>query len=334
MNLRTLKAPFGAGIRLATNFLRHHPRTLEPAIRLKWFKDRAYLPLINAHAELYRIIHRHFFAELGLFPNIADCKDYNDKIQWLKLFDQDIKIVNCTDKLYAINYVKQYLGTEHLPELYQVHDSFSDIKFDELPNAFVIKTNHDSGSVMLVRNKSRVDKLAAGLYFDQALREPYGREKGEWAYAHIKPKIFVEEYLGNKASAPPPDYKFHCVDGKVRFVHYIYDRGVQTKEIVVDSCGNELGRLYMHFARGVMLEKPSCWCEMISVSQELSKEFKYVRVDLFAINGKVYVGEMTFWPMAGCYTGVGQRVLGEYLDFDRSTFKKPVYGFYGEGVRS
>ena len=287
--------------------------------------DSRCLPLTNNHIDLYKVIHRHYLRELGKFPNIIKCRDYNDKIQWLKLFDQDWSIVSCTDKLSVRDYVKNRVGAEYLIDVYEVREKFSEIDFDALPSSFVIKANHDSGTSILVRDKADFDRVAAESHFDQVLNRVYGRGMGEWSYAYIRPRIFVEEFLGPEATSPPADYKFHCLDGAVRFLQYIYERGTNTKEVIVDSNGCETTmRLDLRFEKGYRYEKPANWSDMISVAEKLAAGFKYVRVDLYLVAGKIYAGEMTFWPMAGCYHGNGQRVLGVYLDFGRTTFKKPI----------
>lgn len=295
---------------------------LEAKIMAKWRNDRRYLPLTPAHYELYKIIHRLCWRELNDFPNLVNCRDFNDKIQWLKLFDQNSEIIRCSDKITVRDYVRERVGDQYLVKLYQVHEHFSQIDFDALPNAFVIKTNHDSGTVILVRDKSKLDYRAAEARIEEALKRPYGWGNGEWAYSYIQPKVFVEEFIEPESSTPPPDYKFYCINGFVRFVHYIYDRGFDTKEQVLDSEGNDLATdLYPSFKLGKGFKKPAVWNQMVSVSESLGKGFKCVRVDLFCSGACIYVGEMTFWPMAGHYKGEGQKKMGKYLDFDRTTFK-------------
>lgn len=295
---------------------------LTTKIQAKWLYDKHYLPLTPDHYELYDIIHRLYWSKLHDFPNLINCRDFNDKIQWLKLFDQNPKIVRCSDKILVRDYIRERVGDEYLVKLYQVHDHFSQIDFGTLPQSFVIKTNHDSGSVILVRDKSNFDFHSGKSRIEAALKRPYGWENAEWAYAYIKPKVFVEEFIDPESSTPPPDYKFYCIDGVVRFVHYIYDRGFDTKEQTLDPEGNDLAtELYPSFKLGKGFRKPTVWNQMISVAERLGSGFKCVRVDLFCSSDRIYAGEMTFWPMAGHYKGKGQKKIGKFLDFDRSTFK-------------
>lgn len=291
-------------------------------IRDKWKQDKLHLPLTPDHYELYEVVHLAYWRKLKDFPNLVDCRDFNDKIQWLKLFDQRSEIIQCADKVSVQYFVRERVGEDYLVEMYQVHRQFSDIDFESLPKSFVIKANHDSGSVILVRDKDDFDYGAAKEIIDSALAQDYGWSGGEWAYKYIQPRVLVEEFIEPECTSPPADYKFYCVDGSVRFVHYIYDRGENTKEQTINRDGHDLAtELYPSFVLGTGFLKPPVWYEMIEVAESLSKGFKCVRVDLFCSNRQIYMGEMTFWPMSGHYLGEGQKVLGKYLDFDRSTFK-------------
>jgi len=238
------------------------------------------------------------------------------------LFDQSEEKVRCADKVLVRDYVRERVGEKYLVKMYQVHNHFSQIDFDALPNAFVIKTNHDCGTVILVRDKSKLDQISANKQIEEALRKPYGWSYGEWHYLYIAPKVLVEEFIDQQNEMPPTDYKFYCIDGKVKFCHYIYDRGSDTKEQLIDRDGNDLATEFDHnFKYGNDFNKPIAWEEMIQVAENLGKGFKCVRVDLYYSRSNIYVGEMTFTPLAGSYRGDGQKKLGKYLDFDRSTYK-------------
>lgn len=291
-------------------------------MQLKWLQDRRCLPLTTAHRELYDIVHRLCLRELERFPNLVNCPDYNDRIQWLKLFDQSRDIIRCSDKILARDYVKEHVGEQYLVKLYQVHNHYDQIDFDALPDSFVIKTNHDSGTVILVRDKTELDHQAAKAKIEKALKNPYGWLNGEWAYLYITPKVFVEQFIITEDQKPPPDYKFHCADGKVRCLQYISDRGSVTKESIVQLDGKVTST---HFDHNMLhIEEftvPTTWESMMSVAESLATPFKYVRVDMYSTNQNVYVGEMTFFPMAGCYKGEGQKKIGQLLDFDRTTYK-------------
>jgi hypothetical protein len=299
---------------------------LSSKILLKWIHDKCYLPLQKEQWELYEICHRLCWRELGRLPNLVRPSDYNDQIQWLKLFDQSSNHVRCSDKIQVRDYVKDQVGESYLADLYDVCDHFEQIDFKSLPKAFVLKTNHDSGGVYLVRDKDNFDKEAARHLIETNLRKTYGWENGEWAYAFIRPQILVEEFVMPAEPGPPPDFKFHCVDGRIGWLQYIYDRGQGTKETIVSPSGEPMGIHFDHnMEHSTLFAKPGNWNELCAVAEKLSNSWKYVRIDLFSDGSRIIAGEMTFFPLYGCYKSKGQVSLGKLMTFDRSTVRKPIY---------
>ncbi len=298
---------------------------IQPFIERKWVRDCCVLPLTQRHKELYVIIHQHTARKLLRFPNLINCKDFNDKIQWLKLFDQDKVQIQCSDKLKVRDYIEEKAGSKYLVPMFLSVNKFSDIDFETLPKSFVMKTNHDSGTVVLVKDKDKLNKLKSKSKLEASLKRKFGWDVGEWAYSFIPPMIIIEKYIEPESVSPPADYKFYCVDGVVKFCHYIYDRGINSKEQLLTVSGEDLNKpLHEKFALGSDFIKPTNWEEMLKVAERVSADFKCVRVDLFSSEGNIYVGEMTFWPMAGTYRGKGQKFFGKYLDFDRNTFKNTI----------
>jgi len=294
-------------------------------IERKWLNDCKDLPLTQEHKELYIIIHQHTARKLFKFPDLVNCKDFNDKIQWLKLFDQDKLQIDCSDKLKVRDYVEDKAGAKYLVPMYQAVKSFDDINFEKLPHSFVMKTNHDSGTVVLVKDKNELDKLKSKKGLEASLQRKFGWSVGEWAYSFVPPRIIIEHYIEPDSLTPPADYKFYCVNGVVKFCHYIYDRGNNSKEQLLTPEGIDIKiPLHEKFELGTGFIKPSNWDEMLEVARKVSADFKCVRVDLFSSQEKIYVGEMTFWPMAGTYRGQGQKFFGKFLDFDRSTYKQSI----------
>lgn len=311
---------------MAFQILRQLKKLFSPPIPkdplyLKWSTDSISLPLQQENFELFQIIHSHCLREIGSYPNLVECQDFNDRIQWLKLFDQDREIIRCSDKIHVRDRVLERVGKQYVTKIYQIEDKTEKIFCEHLPKQFVLKTNHDSGTVFVVRDSSNLNLKSLKEKLNSSLRRAYGWANGEWAYSYIIPRILVEELL-NDPSGSPADYKFYVVEGTVRFCHYIYDRHKGAKEQLIDSDGLDMKlELYHCFTYGNKFSKPNKWQEMISIAEEVGKGFKCVRVDLFLIEERIIVGEMTFWPMAGCYKGKGQQRLGQLLDFDRTTYK-------------
>jgi hypothetical protein len=179
----------------------------------------------------------------------------------------------------------------------------------------------------LINNKNEVAWHHIKASITNALQGSFGEEKGEWAYSRVEPCIIVEKHLSPGQISPPPDYKLHCVNGKVRFIQYIFDRGHGTKEIIFDKQWNRLPlHLDWNFKLSEQMQQPpESLEEMIAVAEKLAEKFKYVRVDLYEVNGAVVFGEMTFFPYAGCYKSTDVATFGEMLDFDLKSVKPPVY---------
>jgi hypothetical protein len=295
-------------------------------VRAKWRVDQRHLPLTGEHYELYDLLHRAYWRNLNDFPQLVECRHFNDRIQWLKLFDQSEDVVRCSDKLGVREFIRERAGQDYSVPIYQVCDRFREINFDALPDSFVIKTNHDSGTAVLVRDRKTFDRAAAETRIENSLRRSYGWKNGEWAYKFVRPRVLVEEFLEPAEPTPPPDYKFYVAEGRVRFLHYIYDRGPDSKEQTVNRAGQDMAiRLFPKFKYGHAFQKPDAWDEMIHLAELLGRGFKCVRVDLYYSNDRIYTGEMTFWPGAGYYPGDGQRQMGQLIDFDRTTYKPLVY---------
>lgn len=296
----------------------------------KWRLDSRSLPLEPAHAPLYEQIHRHCFRAIRRFPRLVNPRDYTDKLQWLKLFDQDELKIQCSDKALVKEYGASIVGEEHFAETLQVASAFSDLEFDSLPPTFVLKTTHDSGTVMII-NKNEMQLGAIEKRFTTALASDYGWDKGEWPYSLLEPRIIAEELLGN-GRRRLADYKFHCVDGRVAWLQYIYDRDTVSKESLAERNGDPIPlRFSPQLVQGEPFQKPSGLEHMVEIAEALSAPFRYVRVDLYLVADRPYVGELTFFPLSGCYTGTGQRLLGERLTFDRTSVNPVV--IIDSGVR-
>ena len=292
-------------------------------MRINTTLDAARLPLTADLLPLYGIIQRWHYRRLGTISRIRRATTYNQRIHWLMLFDQDPRKTRLSDKLLVKDAVVDILGEDFVVPVLQEADSFDDLRFESLPSAFVLKTNHDSGGVEVVRDAATWDRDRSREFFRARLAKPYGLEKGEWQYRDIERRVFVEEYLDEGTNAQPDDFKFHCVDGEVRFVQHLRKRVTGRVETVLDVDGEELD---IHFSaqlgRAGREPLPKNWPQMVEAAKLLSRGFKYVRVDLYSIRGQTLVGELSFTPKAGCYRGRGQEQLGALIDFD--TMHGPV----------
>ena len=300
----------------------------QSAIALKWLGDRLTLPLIVEHKELYWNIHFVSLVRLRSFPNLKLPRDFNDRMRWLMLFDQDPKIVQLADKVGVRGYVRERLGEDHLVPIVSWGPVPATV-LQGLPSGrFMVKTNHDSGGVEILEGAD--DAVVSGLVkaLAQKLERPYGFGKGEWHYRWIDPLVLVEEFIVQEGAQPDglQDFKFHCSEGKVKFAQVLSKNNGFDYESVFDHNGRLLKHQLNSKKKRVAQEiAPEVWRELKTTAETLAEGLTYVRVDLYWTGKKVLFGEMTFFPMAGLYRGEGQKHLGALLDFKLTMSTYPVY---------
>ncbi len=266
--------------------------------------------------------------QLKLFYDGEEPRGYNDKIKWLMVNDQMPEHIVCSDKLVCRAFVAARIGETYLRRVYQAAETVDGINTDKLPNSFVVKANHDSGSVFVISDLSSWKRAKTILRV--RLTKSYGMQKGEWAYSYVVPRVFAEELM----CGPIIDYKFHCCDGEVCWAQIIYDRATgQPREVIVDKDYLPLG---LHMDDNFVCEKqpariPICWDEMREIARSLSQGFRYVRVDLYEYQGRPSFGELTFWPRAGNYGTSDEGEFGDLLQFDTSFCRMVIHDFFAEG---
>lgn len=251
--------------------------------------------------------------------NLKSPKTFNEKLMWLKLYENDTKKTICTDKYLVRNYVRERGQSKILIDLYQVYDSVEEINFEELPNSFVMKCTHGSGFNIVCSNKEKLDKERTLMELEKWMKVDYSLLLGETHYSTIKPRIIVERFLGEEGNENLPiDYKFHCFHGHPTILNIVLDRGTNGKRHIMFNSEWEIVPYTedsIHFKGEI--KKPEKLDEMLSIARELSKEFTYVRVDFYYFNDEIYFGELTFTPGACLDTDYLEGIdykMGELLD--------------------
>ncbi len=241
-----------------------------------------------------------YYLGMHKWPNLKTPKTYNEKLQWMKLYDHNPDYVRMVDKAMAKEWVKEKLGTDEycIPTL-GVYNTFSEIDFSDLPNQFVLKTTHDSGGVVVCRDKLKLDMAAAQRILNHSLNHDYFLQHREWPYKHVPRKIIVEQYLEDTNGGCLKDYKFFCFDGEPKFMFIASDRGKDTRFDFFDIEFNHLPVEQGHPNSDHQLQKPVGWDKMIDIARKLSKGMYHVRVDLYDIDGRIYFGEMTLFHFSG-----------------------------------
>ena len=252
-------------------------------------------------------------------------KTYNEKIQWLKLYDSTPLKTRLADKYLVRDWVKEKIGEEYLIPLLGVWDSFDEIDFDKLPEQFVLKANHGSGWNIIVKDKATFDKEEARKKFDVWMHTNFAFRAGlELQYLNIPPKIIAEEYLKNN-NDDLYDYKVFCFNGKAESIMFLSDRKQELKMSFYDLQWNKLPFVYSHPQNPNEVPKPKNLELMINLAEKLAEGFPHVRVDFYVLNdGSIKFGEMTFTSASGnCKWNIPEqnRVYGELIKLPP---KKPI----------
>ncbi len=232
--------------------------------------------------------------------NLEDPKTYNEKLQWLKLYNRKPEYTVMADKYLAKQYVASKIGEEYVVPLLGVWDDPEDIDFDALPNQFVLKCNHNSGMGMCIcKDKSKLDILATKRELRRGLQENYYLQNREWPYKNIPRKIIAEKFLKDTNNECLTDYKFFCFDGKPEFVYISKDNAVDARTDFFDMDFNHLDLRMKDPNADVPPSKPREFKKMQKIAGALSEGIPHVRVDLYDVSGRLYVGEITFYHNAG-----------------------------------
>lgn len=262
------------------------------------YKKR-YLSGENAltNPEKIMILQAMFKNKVGYDLNIKDPKSYNEKIQWMKLHYHDPLMTKCADKYCAREYIKEKIGEEYLIPLLGVWDNADDIDFDTLPKQFVLKVNWGSGQNIIVKDKSRLNikKAKAKLHKWTQEQSNHYYPGFEWVYKNITPKIVCEQYLEQDNGALE-DYRFFCFHGEpyCLFVDYMH-----VNRNAYDMNWQKLDIEYGRPSIDITTPKPDNFALMLELAKKLAGNFPHVRVDLYVLGKKVYVGELTFSSMGG-----------------------------------
>lgn len=274
-----------------------------------FLNDKAYLKMM-------------YWCFFGKKINLKNPVTFNEKIQWLKLYDRDEKYTTMVDKIEAKKYVSSIIGEEYIIPTLGEYEKFNDIDFSKLPDKFVIKCTHDSGRVVICDDVKRLDINNAKKIINKSLKREYYYWGREWPYKNVKPRIIVEEYMGSNIM----DYKIFCFNGKPEFILMCTNRDGRFK----NTDFYDFNWNHMEFTREKHennpngIRKPKNLEIMFNIAKALSKNIPFVRVDLYDIKGKVFFGELTFSPSSG-YEGFKPKEwdekLGNLIELKMKGFK-------------
>ena len=263
-----------------------------------------------------------YFSTTGKFINFKHPRGFNEKIQWLKVNDRRPEYTRLVDKLAVRDHIKEVLGEEYLFPLLGTWESFDDIDFDTLPEQFVLKCNHDSGSTKVTKNKSaltQADLEEMKAFYSKRLKRDFYYAGREYPYKGIKPCIIAEQLMvnGESPESSIDDYKFYCFNGEPRMMLMVTDRETDCRFDFFDMDFNHLDVKRHHPNSDKEIQKPKMFDEMKEIATKFAKGKKFVRIDLYELNGRIYFGEYTFFPGGGFqlfHPAEWERKLGDWLD--------------------
>lgn len=286
------------------------------------------------HGILYRFLKKALFIISGISPVLAtrliyfyhckkilhlkNPKSFNEKINYIKLYinKQNELITQCADKIEVRKYVASKQLEDILINVIGIYDNIDEIDWKTLPSKFVIKCNHGSGFNIICHDKEKYNENEIKSQLKKWLLIDYGRYTSEIHYCKIKPRIIIEEDIAG-IEGNLLDYKIFCFEGKAKYIEVVTGR--EKEEVFYeyyDLNWNKCNFTKNKYLSKNILSKPNNLGEMIKIAEKLSSEFKFVRVDLYNVNNKIYFGELTFTPSGGCctkFTDEGEIILGDCI---------------------
>lgn len=244
-----------------------------------------------------KYLKKLFRIRMGGNLDLTNPKTFNEKLQWLKLHDRKPEYTALVDKAKVKEIVAEKIGEEYIIKTLGVYDKWEDVDFDKLPKSFVIKCTHDSGSVIVVKDKNLFNRKKAKKKINKRLKNNYYYGNREWPYKNVKPRIIVEEYLDGGADLP--DYKFFCFDGKVKALFVATGRPFDTRFDFYDENFERLPFLNGHKNAEIEISKPQNFELMKALAETLSEGIPHVRIDFYEVGGAVKFGEFTFYHWSG-----------------------------------
>jgi len=232
--------------------------------------------------------------------NLKNPQTFNEKLQWLKLYDRNPLYTKLVDKYEVRKYIAETIGKEYLIPLIGVYNNVEEIDWESLPNQFVLKCTHGSGANIICSDKSKLDIEDAKKKLKKWMKKNWYWFGREWAYKNVRPRIVCEKYMVDESGTELKDYKIFCFNGEPKLIQVDYNRFSGHKRNLYDINWNYLpvSIKYPSYPN-IIITKPKKLKEMLELARLLSKDYPHVRVDFYYVNNKIYFGEMTFYHGSG-----------------------------------
>lgn len=259
-----------------------------------------------------------YYLNTGSKLNLNNPESFNEKLQWLKMNNKVPLYSLLADKYAVRKFIENKLGSENLIPLLGVYNNFDEINFDKLPKQFVLKCTHDSGGIVICKDKSKLDLKHAKKLMNKSLKTNYFYRGREWIYKDIKPRIVCEKLLVDESNTELKDYKFFCFNGEPKLIQVDFNRFTNHQRNIYDIEWNMLD-LSIKYPnnKNLAIKKPNKLDEMLKFASELSRGMPHVRVDFYYIEGEIYFGEMTFFHGSGYEKFTPEKyneILGNWIE--------------------
>jgi hypothetical protein len=297
-------------------------------IRLQKLLKRVMLFLIKITSRYLSdevFLRMYYYVHMNKYLDLKCPMTFNEKLNWLKLYDRRPIYTKLVDKYEVKSYVSSIIGEDKVIPTYAVWDSPEEIDWSILPKQFVLKTTHGGGNcgVIICKDKNVFDINLAYNKLKKALKQDLYKSSREWPYRDVKRRIIVEPYIEDKQTSELRDYKFFCFDGDVKFLFIASERQTRPEPYFdfFDAEFNPLPIKQGHPNSENKPSKPKCFEEMKIIASKLSKGFPHVRVDLYEVNGSVLFGELTFYHFGGVVPFEPEAwdyKLGEYIQLPKA----------------
>lgn len=266
-----------------------------------------------------------FLKKIGMPLNLNNPQTFNEKLQWLKLHDRKDVYTSMVDKYEAKTHAAKIIGNEYIIKTLGLYNNFDEINFDLLPDKFVIKCTHDSGGLVIVKDKTTFDKRKAKRIIDKSLKRNYYYVGREWPYKNVLPRIIIEEYIEDEVNNDLIDYKIMCFNGQPKVIFTCTDRYSDALKVTFfDLDWNKLPFERHYKSSNKVIAKPKNLKKMLDLSRKLSKGIPFVRIDWYEVKNKLYFGEYTFYPGSGFEEFRPEKydlILGKNLDISDEVIK-------------
>lgn len=257
--------------------------------------------------------------------NLSSPQTYTEKLQWIKIYDHNSKYTKMVDKYLVKEYVARLIGEQYIIPTIGVWDKVEDIPFDKLPNSFVLKCTHDSGGLVVVKDKSVLDIEQAKKKLKSSLNNNYYWVGREWPYKNVKPRIIAEKYMEDSITGELRDYKFFVFNGKAKALFIATDRQnteVDTAFDFFDMNFNHLDIRNGHPNSSRIIKKPQSFFKMKELAEKLGKGMPEARIDFYEVDGNVYFGEITLFHHSGFTPFEPERwdyIFGKWISLPMNT---------------